>query len=365
MSTYVGNHIPQNQEWFKFDTFCSKIKNFTPEMVKKFYDVGIRKIYLSMGYNKATLQHQIQTKFSEEKWKHLVGFKFDVVIIDSLNPPYASIQKLFPARMYLMGTEFNPMFGDPYNSWTPENHTDPFTTEKQSLERKYYDEIYLAPSKTYEHLICHIQNVWNRVLDMPPVPTPEEKKEIQWKKDLESSPFGNQIEIISRYAHQNWICVDAPPNHPIPEDKYEEKYHFRPQAIIRQIPITYSYQGKEYEGGQIVRPLEKGVSRYEYEYFFAFGGNCQYFNSEKTRYYYSSNMSIPKKYAKSIFEFLQDFEESPRDREFLKFLVWVSINYLGVLISHREKKMANELAESLKIEKLTRKELDSLMFPIP
>ena len=187
---------------------------------------------------------------------------------------------------------------------------------------------------------------------------------IQRKHDLKDSPLGTQIEIISRYANLNWICLNSPPKHPIPEEKFEERYHYLPQAVIRQIPITYSYQGRTFEGGQIVRPL-KAYTRYEFEHFFAFGLKCSNFDSQKTRYYYSGNMSTEKGNPNSIFSFLQDFEEAPKDREFLKFLVWTAINYLGVLNSHREKKMADELAESLEISKLTRAELDDLMFPIP
>lgn len=364
MSTHVGNHIPMDTKWMYFDAFSSKVKAFNPDAVKRLYDSGIRKLYLSMGYKYAKIQQQVQQKISPEEWNQLEGLEFEVVVIDSLNPSFSSIRKLFPSKMYLMGTEVNPMFSDVYESWNPENHTNPFLTETGSLERKYFNQIYMAPERTYEHTSCYIQNCWNRAFNMPLIPTPEEKKAIQRKHDLKDSPLGTQIEIISRYANLNWICLNSPPKHPIPEEKFEERYHYLPQAVIRQIPITYSYQGRTFEGGQIVRPL-KAYTRYEFEHFFAFGLKCSNFDSQKTRYYYSGNMSTEKGNPNSIFSFLQDFEEAPKDREFLKFLVWTAINYLGVLNSHREKKMADELAESLEISKLTRAELDDLMFPIP
>lgn len=317
-----------------------------------------------MGYKYSVQQHRNQNKFNDEDWTLLESVEFEVVIIDSLNPCYSSIKKMFPSKNYQMGTDTSPLYPEVYNSWNPENHSNPFLSKKGTPECNYFQEIQRFPKKTYQDMNCYLENCWRRSYNIPLIHTPEEQREIQRKKDLTSSPFGKLIEIISRYANMNWICLNAPPNHPIPEEKFLEKYHFLPQTVIRQCPNIYYFQGKRFEGGSIVRPIES-VTRYEFENFFGFGLGCGNFNPQKTRYYYSGTMSMDRQNDNSIYSFLEQFGDISKDPEFYRFLVWAAINYMGVLNSNQEDKMTEELARELHMEPMSKDEVKSLMFPIP
>lgn len=65
---------------------------------------------------------------------------------------------------------------------------------------------------------------------------------------MDSSVFGKIIEVLMKYHKDNWVCLYSTRVESIPYSKFIEEYHPIPQAIIKTIPIKYTFQGKEYIG---------------------------------------------------------------------------------------------------------------------
>lgn len=363
MSTHFGNRIPSN-EWFIFDAFNSKYKGFTPRICSEIYKKGFRKIYLSMGMKYACDQRKLQSLLEPDDYDWLQDIEFDVVMIDSLNPPYQSIMKMFPTKLLLIGNETGNHYSEgTYNTYNSSNSTNPSELSKSSKEYSYYKEFLDTNPTSYSEAGTYTRNCWNIIFEQPLELTQKEKNEKQIQADLDSSPFKKIIEVISKYSNINWTCSTAL-NQDIPDEKFNEQFHFIPQTVIKVCPIKYTFQGKEYEGGSIVRPIE-AVERLEFENFFGFSSHCSNFNANKTRYFYSGTMPMRKNTINSIYDFLDDFQEAEYSKEFYKFLVWSGINYMGVLNSHKETQFMKELANVMEQEPLTSKELESLIYPTP
>ena len=360
ISTHYSRKTPNG--WFINCAFSSPVKVITPTHVAKIHAKGYEKIYLSAGSNPARKQ---MSELDDMDFSPMADIKFKVVMIDSLNPyHYSTIKRLFPSDIYICGKSESFDTGLS-NSWNSSNSVNPGTLKKDDPIYQYYLEWEIELEVNHHtDFQTYVQNCWNRVLDQPLELTYEEKRLQQQEKDEAESPFGGLIRIIRKYSVINWTCINAPENHPIPEEKFQEQYHFLPQTVIRQCPIIYYFQGKKFEGGSIVRPLGP-VTRYEFENFFSFGLGCGNFNPQKTRYYYSGTMSMDRQNDNSIFSFLEQFGDIPKDPEFYRFLVWAAINYMGVLNSNQEDKMAEELARELDMEPMSKKEVECLMFPIP
>jgi hypothetical protein len=100
MSSHIPNKVPTDPLWFVMDSYF-KGECFTVEEVKAAFESGKTKIYISSGYSRAKEQHL--ESLSESDFSKLEGVLFDVVLIDSLNPPLISIKKLLPSRSYIKG----------------------------------------------------------------------------------------------------------------------------------------------------------------------------------------------------------------------------------------------------------------------
>lgn len=85
-----------------------------------------------------------------------------------------------------------------------------------------------------------------------------------------------------------------------------------------------------------MRPV-KAVHISEFESFFGFGLKCSSYDSNKTAFYYNSKMSVTLNGRNSIYTFLDNFKEIEWDREFFKFIIWISINYIGIVSNYNEK----------------------------
>lgn len=166
-----------------------------------------------------------------------------------------------------------------------------------------------------------------------------------------------------KYSKNNWMCISYNGTK-IDDHRFTEKYNTAAQTILNQCPIKYTFLEKQYIGGSIVNQYVQFIYM-SLNISLVFGSKCGGYKKDRTRYFYSYKMSVYKEDKNSIYTFLNDFVEVEWDREFLKFIVWLSINYLGILNSHEEKKCAEELAVLMKQNKLTQNELTQLIYPIP
>ena len=149
MSSHFPNRISYTSEWFVFDAYYLR-ENLTPQKIRQIFDSGKRKIYISMGVGPANKQKEYQDSLDETMYDILSGIKFEVVLIDSLNPPHSSIRKMIPSKYYLKGKEGNAIssaFGSSVSSvfgksWKEDDYI--YTGDFISL-RKYVEEYKAFP----------------------------------------------------------------------------------------------------------------------------------------------------------------------------------------------------------------------------
>ena len=123
--------------------FQSKQQTIYPKMIPKIRR-HFSKVYLSAGPKYASDQDRFQSTLKESQVDFLRGVEpFEVVIIDSLNPFFQSIQDLFPATIYLIGQERDDITTNVSKTWTP-GHVLPFSTDNP-----YFQELVKA---THWHL---------------------------------------------------------------------------------------------------------------------------------------------------------------------------------------------------------------------
>ena len=126
--------------------------------------------------------------------------------------------------------------------------------QKVQEEYSYYKEFVDTIPTSFSEAGTYTRNCWNRIFEQPLELTEKEKMEKQIQNDLDSSPFKKTIEVISKYSNINWTCSTGI-NQDISDEKFTEQFHFIPQTVIKVCPIKYTFQGKEYEGGSIERPI--------------------------------------------------------------------------------------------------------------
>ncbi len=144
MSSHFPNRIPSNSEWFIFDSYFLE-EILTPQKIRKIFESGKRKIYISMGIGPSKVQKEYQERLEGTEFEILSGIKFEAVLIDSLNPPDSSIKKMIPSKYYLKGKEndiITSAFGSSVSnffgkSWTESDYI--CTDDFMSL-RKYVEE---------------------------------------------------------------------------------------------------------------------------------------------------------------------------------------------------------------------------------
>mgnify|MGYP006093489845 CR=1 FL=1 len=101
MKTHFPNKIPNCilQDWFIIDSYFTQIDDLKVERLKEIWNVGFRKLYISMGpkYNDEMCQY-IDTLSESDDLKTI---EFSVVLFDSLNMPHENINKLIYSEMYI------------------------------------------------------------------------------------------------------------------------------------------------------------------------------------------------------------------------------------------------------------------------
>ena len=172
MTTHFGYQIPDSENyasWFFFDAYDAPRKILIPQLVKKIYEAGYRKIYLSMGCKYAENQKNVQKiKDFRESMKHLDGIAFDVVVIDCINPPDVSIAELFPAPCYLMGENRAPYVKELYESWiTTQKALNPTTLPTDNKFRLMLDEVRMGKNVSYSNYTITKQNCWRKLAGLP------------------------------------------------------------------------------------------------------------------------------------------------------------------------------------------------------
>ena len=172
MTTHFGYQIPDSENyasWFFFDAYDAPRKILIPQLVKKIYEAGYRKIYLSMGCKYAENQKNVQKiKDFRESMKHLDGIAFDVVVIDCFNPPDVSIAELFPAPCYLMGENRAPYVKELYESWiTTQKALNPTTLPTDNKFRLMLDEVRMGKNVSYSNYTITKQNCWRKLAGLP------------------------------------------------------------------------------------------------------------------------------------------------------------------------------------------------------
>jgi hypothetical protein len=169
MSTHFGFQIPSNlNNWIFFNGYYDEIeKNYnrniiTSELVKKIYESGITKVHLSIGSRFAEEQENYQkNKDFQESLLSLNNISFEVVIIDDLNPPHASIMELFPAKYYLIGYKIRPINSYLYNSWK-DKAINPKFCQNDHPAIKIFNEIYLGSNCSYKNYHIMRKNCWKK-----------------------------------------------------------------------------------------------------------------------------------------------------------------------------------------------------------
>ena len=74
-------------------------------------------------------------------------------------------------------------------------------------------------------------------------------------------------------------------------------------------------------------------------------------------------MGLLKTHPNSIYKFFEKFMDEPFDKEFYKFIIWIGINYLGIMNSHKEYECIEELRVTMNQETLSKEEIQSIIYP--
>ena len=181
MTTHFGYQIPDSENyasWFFFYAYDAPQKIILPELVKKIYEAGFRKIYLSMGCKYAEQQIKVhKQKEFRQSMKHLEGIEFDLVVIDCLNPPDVSIAELFPAPCYLMGENRRPFVKNLYQSWVKsEKAVNPMKLPADNKHLQIFNEVWNGKNVSYSNFKITKENSWRKLAKLP-------LKVLVWRKE--------------------------------------------------------------------------------------------------------------------------------------------------------------------------------------
>jgi len=360
MSTHFSKKIPSSDEWIILDTHDFNSQTITPELSKKIFNAGYKYIYITLGVKYGEQQHKYQQSLDNKDFDILKGdtpVLFQAIIIDSLNCCHKNISDILPSKLYILGKKSFTISQTLYNSWdgiavTPDqNKTHPAYNIYQTFSR--------FPEKMYDMYHWNNTNKLNILLGKSTELSPIEKKKICIENERRTSIFGDIIAIFQKYYKNNWVCITTKTK--IDDKLFQKKYNRFASSYIMERPITYYFNNKVYFGGSIVKPIEP-VKKHEFEYFFGFSNLCRDFNVNKTRYFYNTNIGITRKCHNSIYDYLNGLEDILWDREFYKFLFWVGVNHLGVMLDN-EFKFSEELAKFLDLKPLTENEIYNLCYP--
>ena len=355
MSSHTSHKLPSS-EWFYLDMFQSKQQTIYPKMIPKIRR-HFSKVYLSAGPKYASDQDRFQSTLKESQVDFLRGVEpFEVVIIDSLNPFFQSIQDLFPATIYLIGQERDDITTNVSKTWTP-GHVLPFSTDNP-----YFQELVKAPTGTYEDCQVYTANLWKKMMGQDLLPMPEEVREMERERHIQESPHGDIIWILQQYSSQKWTAISHSPLEEISTDRFLIQFQPRCQEYIYKIDLTREYLGKTYTGGQIVRPVQPR-HRFEFEQFFGLGMKCRGYYPKLTRYFYPVTLNSEYAEENSVFQLLDGLPKHPRDREFYRFVMWIAVHQMGVLVSNAEGDLNLDLSEIMEMDPLTEEEMLEIIYP--
>ena len=169
MCTHFGYQMPtleSRDKWFFYNGNQGyKISPITPKLVKKIFNAGYSRIYLSLGSKYAEIQENIQKKPAHHDQQYeLEGVFFEMIVIDCLNPPHVSICELFPCEYYLMGQEVNVFNKRMYDSWeTQKLMLNPSNLDQNHQVRIIFNEIYCGPNCSYTNFCNMGLNCWRRL----------------------------------------------------------------------------------------------------------------------------------------------------------------------------------------------------------
>ena len=115
MSSHFPNRIPTKRNWYVHDGYFNP-SVLTTDKIRRIYNSGHRNIYISMGIAPSKEQKEYQKSLTAKSFAVLEGMQFEVVLVDSLNPPDASIRKMLPSKYYIKGMETGDFVGIAHGS---------------------------------------------------------------------------------------------------------------------------------------------------------------------------------------------------------------------------------------------------------
>jgi hypothetical protein len=364
MSTFVDTKAPlKNTKWCVLNAYFLKAKIISPKFTRLLFDKGYRFIYISYGNIYSEAQNNYQKTLSHSQYDILnegVPVMFSAVIIDSLNPCRNSIRKMIPSKMYIKGNEYE---WESYNKdWDESMYINPFKVNEESIKAKIIFNRYNSfKNEPFSYCFWFYNDVIFQILDIKREPSPQEKLELKLKQERDSCKFGKIIELISKYSVKNWICITKNVN--LKNRDFTTVYNRFAQYTINEYQLKYTFDGNVFDGGSVVKP-KKSRERFEFQHFFNFSAHCANYDPEKTRYFYNSTMNLTKNSYNSIYTFLEPYNDRVWDKDLYKFIIWCSINYLGILNSHRENEFIRELSKVMNLEELTAEEINELIYPV-
>ena len=356
LSSHFGKTTPPNN-WLAITTDVLNKHQLSPSFAKQIYDKGYRNIYISSSYNNNNKFHTYFQTLNSTDFEILKSVQFEVVLIDSLNAIHPNMMKVMPCNICVMGL----------NKWafdsTNYEECKLLTCKNIELTNSIIKEYGSFPNNNYSYQRWFCLDKINYVLDKERTLSPEELHFKKLKEERESSKFGTLIEILNKYSIDNWVCITK--NTKIDPKYFELKYNYMAQAMIQQCDITYKYNNNTFTGGKIVSPNEP-ISRFEFEYFFGFGPKCSNFDKNITKYFYQNSLKLYKtNHCHNIYKFLEPYQDDIWNIEFYKFIVWISINYLGILNSHKENECITKLGLAMDLEPLSDTQIEDLIYPLP
>jgi len=352
MTSHFLEKIP-DKTWLVLNTQILNKFKLSKTLINDIFRKGYKNIYLSSSINTNKF---FKSYYDDIRLLNVNEVFFNIVMVDSLNPCDPDMLSLFKSKIKIIGGEYNYINTSDYLACKDLCNQ----TNKEKII-KIYSEFPMTN---------HFDSQWNhmdRILDILNLPRPPSPKEIELmklKKERDSSVFGPIIEILNKYSVNNWCCINSPyrPDK-IKQDVFEKKYNYLARNYINEHILCYKFEGKEYIGGKIVKPIEPFL-RWEFQNFFGFLPRCVDFDKNKTRYFYQNKITLSKS-DNDIYKLLEPYKTHNWDKNFLKFVIWISINYLGILNSHKEYNCIKEITEVMNLEKLSLEEINDLIFPIP
>ncbi len=357
MSTHFVNKIPpRDSNWCILEAYTMEDHVIIPEFIKKLYEKGCRKIYISFGPRYVELQQKYQLTMNDSDYDLLKNVLFECVIIDNVNCIHGDMCKLLPSKLYIKSQNIAFKYND---TWDSIPFYDPHTTDHSDAITyfKEFDSFNRAPSYIYSK--WYQRDIINIVMGRKQEPSPRDKYEMDLKQERDHYKFGHIIQIFRKYAVNNWCSISKSVSG---DAEFEPIYLYEARTRVNHIPITFTYKEKKYRGGCVIKPIEK-FERVEFELIFGFGPRCLNFTTQETRYFYKQNMGLLKTHPNSIYKFFEKFMDEPFDKELYKFMIWIGINYLGVMNSHKEYECIEELRVAMNQETLSKEEIDSIIYP--